>query len=88
MRPNGVVFFQPIVGNRLHLANGMKPISIQDIFPESAIETFNESILRRFSRLNKGQLDLAALGPGRKGLRDEFGAVVQAELLRQAAPQG
>ena len=40
MGPNGVVFFQRIVGHGLHRAQGVKPISIQDIFSEGAIETF------------------------------------------------
>ncbi len=51
-------------------------MQIQAVLSELAVEAFHESVLRRLSRLNKMQLDVAALRPEEHRLASQFGAIV------------
>jgi len=88
MRPDGVVFFQPIFRDGLGFSYRLEKASIQDILPVSPIEALDVSILGWFSGLNEGPFNLMFCCPVGQLLGDELGAVVDTQLFGQSAPEG
>jgi hypothetical protein len=52
MGPLGVVDLQPGPGDLVHLLEGVEEIGVEDLFAEAPIESFDEGVLIRLSRLD------------------------------------
>jgi len=82
VRPKLVVVLTPI----LHLFTGVrkrqKPMRVQALRPELAVERFNEAIVRWLAWPGKVQRHVIGIGSQVKISRDEFAAVVDSDRPR------
>ena len=79
MGPFAVVDPEPCVGESTQLPNRFKQVRVQHLRPIAPIEALDLGVLIRLARLDvvRGHAVLGA--PVDKGLRREFGAVVDAD---------
>lgn len=84
MRPIFVVVLTPVVDRLPCLSEGEKPVLIQTLLSQSAVEAFDESIVSRLAWAAELELHAVAMSPGIERLRDEFAAVVDFDCLWQA----
>ena len=55
MRPHGIVFFEPVIGDGLDFRDGLEQVGIEYVFAIGPVEAFDVSVLGGFSRLDKCQ---------------------------------
>ena len=60
MRMLRVVIIPPVFNRELCFGHRHKPMRVEALVAESAVEAFDERILRRLPRLNEGQDDPAS----------------------------
>src|ERR687890_224724 len=64
MRSLFVVIGPPLFDLSLRVCQVYKPVRIQALLPEPAVETLDEGILHRLSRLDKLQANMPLFAPG------------------------
>jgi hypothetical protein len=84
MGPLGIVDLQPGLGDLAHLLEGVEEIGVEDLFAEAPIESFDEGVLIRLSRLDVADGNALRRAPVDKGFGREFGPVVDAHAGRPA----
>ena len=65
------------------LSQGEKPILIQALLPQPAVEAFDESIVSRLPWPAELELQVMAMSPGIERLGDELAAVIAFDRLWQ-----
>ena len=83
MWPNGIVLFQPFLGDGPGLSQAAEQIQVKHLLSIGSIESFDVGILGRFTRLDKVKQNVMFLRPRFQFLRDEFGAIVRPQALRE-----
>ena len=78
-----IVVVYPPIGDFPDLFQISEEIEGQHLFTVGAVESFDISVLVRFSRLNVLDDHPSGFGPGDKVATKEFGAVVNAKNVRQ-----
>jgi len=88
MRPAFVVREQPLVGQRLDLAERLEDIRIENFLAVGAVEALDEGVLIRLAGLDVAQGDLLRVAPRGEDLRGELWNVVQPERLGSSVERG
>lgn len=76
MRANHIVLVFPSADYLPCLLEIVKPVQIKTFIPEFSIETFNETILHGFSRINKHMLYMLPMSPCIEGITGKFGTII------------
>ena len=83
VRSDLVVSHQPLVGDLLHVGNGVEQVRRQHFLAERAVEAFDEGVLIGFAGLDEPDLDALGLAPLGEGVARQFGAVVSSNRQRR-----
>src|SRR5574343_462369 len=81
MRPMLVVVSAPSSDQDTSLGQARKPMVVQALISESAVEAFDERILRRFACLDQLELHAVLVGPLVQSLAGEFRSLVCPDRL-------
>lgn len=58
----------------------MEPVEVETFLSERSIESFYNSVLSRFARLDKSEFNVFVLGPGFEVFADKLRAVITADV--------
>ena len=81
MRPAFVVSKQPLVGERLDLAERLEDVGVEHLLAVGPVKALDEGVLIRLAGLDVPQSDLVRVAPRREDLRGELRTVVEPERL-------
>jgi hypothetical protein len=84
VRSKLIVLFSPVLDLGPGIAQRLEPVDVQTLVPEAAAKGLDKGIVRRLSRSGEIQRHSVIVGPRFKGLRDELGAIISPDRLRQA----
>jgi hypothetical protein len=84
----GVVLDAPVLGQDLHLQQGVELFADQERIAEAAVERLADSVLPRRCRVDVGRVDAAVSAAVDQRVRGQFGAVVHADVLWASAQAG
>ena len=82
MRPDGVVFVQPLAGNDSGLSHGFESPAVQTRRAEDAVKAFVVGVLPGTTRIDVVRIDAVALKPCSDLQRNEFRTIVAAQARR------
>ena len=88
MRPDLVVLGSPSGNDASGLRQGLKPVLIEALVPEGAVEALDVGVLGRAAGLDQDVFYAVLLGPGKKRPASEFWSVVGSDLLGVAPKRG
>lgn len=87
MRANHIVLVFPSADYLPCFLEIVKTVQIKTFIPEFSIETFNETILHGFSRINKHMLYMLLISPCIEGITGKFGTIVRKNFFRPTMEQ-
>lgn len=79
MRAEAIVVEAPRLDGVPGLCQTEKPVFVEALVPEPAVEALHIGILVRLARLDEVQLNAVGVRPTIEGAPDELGAIVPAE---------
>ena len=85
MRADGVVLCDPSARQFADFIDRIEQVSIENLIPIGAVESFNEAVLIRLARLDVFQLDAPGCPLARHRRRGELWTVIDANALGRAA---
>ncbi len=81
MRPDLIVFDDPIIGYLTDFRESTKNIKVQNLISIGSIEPFNERVLGRLSGLDKFKRDIVFFSPGRQFDRERWSRLFEQPSL-------
>jgi hypothetical protein len=84
MRVVPVGNFAPRLDENLSLLDGSKPVLIQAVLPQAAVERLDTGIIRRFTWAAELQCNALGVRPGVQRFRDELWTIVDGDPCRYA----
>ena len=85
MRPVLIVVYSPPLDLLLGIFQRHKPVDVQALVPEAAVEGFNVGIVGRLAGSGVVQLDFVQVGPDVERTRDKFRSVVDLDSFGQVS---
>ena len=87
MGPDGVVVTPPGLDEDLGFSEGVEDLSVQKLVAQARVEALDVPVLPGGARLDEGRAGSDRGDPTPHGLGDELGAVVRADVGRNAAQE-
>ena len=85
MGPSAVVAEAPPLNGALRIGEGEKPVLVQALVPEPAVERLDEGVVHGLARTTELELHAVLMGPGVERLAPELRSIVHRDALRQPA---
>ena len=80
MRSVKIIGLEPVSQTFVNLVKGMEQVEVERFLSERSIESFYNSVLSRFARLDKSEFNVFILGPGFEVFADKLRAVITADV--------
>ncbi len=80
MRPVKVIGFEPLPKQVVDFLQGIEPVEVQALLSDCPVEPLHDAVLGRLPGLDELDFHVPCLRPLAKGMADELGAVVAADV--------